>query len=200
MNSANNAARSGWESHAFDTHDWVRGIIAQSRRLRIDPRTGRPISGFAAEAEPYDPIEALGYAKGGMVTKAPRAPAAAASSWYFAGWGQGSYDHEDRDVRFLGATISSRTTSITVLGCFDILKIGITSDSDALVIGFLGMDTSTRTNLAPANASRSTTPGGGVYASYINGGFSADFSFLAIFSSKRVVEAGVAFANRDTDS
>jgi len=199
VNSANNTARSDWESHAFDSHDWARGIVAQ-RRLRINPRTGRPIAGFAAEVEPYDPIEALGYAKGGMVTKAPPAPAAVASSWYFAAWGQGSYDHEDRDVKFLGATISSRTTSITGLGGFDMLKIGITSDSDALVIGFMGLYTSTRTHLAPADSSRSSTPGGGVYASYINGGFSADFSFLANFTNTDGVAGGAAFTNHDTDS
>jgi hypothetical protein len=200
LNSINNATRSDAESHAWDTHDRAREKAAELRRLRRDPRTGQFISGFAPENVPYDPIEALGYAKGGMVTKAPPAPAVAASSWYFAGWGQGSYDHENRDVRFLGATISSRTTSITGLGGFDIMKIGISSDSDALVIGFMGMGTSTRTHLAPADSTRSSTPGAGVYASYINGGFSVDFSFLANFTNTDGVAGGVAFTNHDTDS
>src|SRR3569623_834245 len=63
VNATNNATNSAFASHIYDaSHDWVRGIIAQ-RRLRIDPRTGRPIAAFAAEAEPYDPIEALGITK-----------------------------------------------------------------------------------------------------------------------------------------
>jgi hypothetical protein len=200
VNSANGTANSALQSHVYDaSHDWIRGILAQ-RRLRIDPRTGRPIAAFAPEVQPYDPIEALGYAKGGMVTKAPPAPAPAASSWYFAAWGQGAYDHEDRDVRFNGAIISSRTTSMTGIGGFDMAKIGITSNSDALVIGFMGMDTSTRTDLFPTSATHSVTPGVGMYVSYINGGFSADYSFLANFTTTDGVETGVPFTDRETDS
>jgi hypothetical protein len=173
----------------------VRGFIARALRLASLRRVG-----FASEAEPYDPIEALGYAKGGMVTKAPPVAGPAASTWYVSAWGQGSYDHEDRDARFLGGTVSSRTSSITAVGGFDVMKLGITSNSDALVIGFMGMGTSTHTNLVLANSSRSSTPGGGIYATYVNGGFSTDFSFLANFTNTNGVEGGVAFINRDTDS
>ena len=39
-----------------------------------------------------------------------------------------------------------------------------------------------------------------MYASYIAGGFSTDYSFLANFTSTHGIEGGVAFSNRDTDS
>ena len=134
-----------------------------------------------------------------MVTKAPPTAAPAASCWYFASWGQGSYDQEHRESD-LAVWISSRTTSITGLGGIDMLKIGITSNSDALVIGILGMDTSRAHIWHPRIRPGRSTPGGGMYASYINGGFSADFSFLANFTSTDGVAGGAAFTNHDTDS
>jgi hypothetical protein len=192
VNATNNAVRSSVESEMFTIHDWVRGIIAL-RRLR----GGRPI-GFAEEAaDVNDPFEALGYAKSGqrMVTKAPPMAAPAASAWYVSAWGQGSADHESRDITFLGVLQSTRTTTFTGLGGVDVVKIGITTDSDAVVFGLLGSDSSTRTT--GFTNTHSSTPGGGLYATYLNGGFSADFSFLANFTSTSIAGAVV---RTDTDS
>ena len=201
VNSTNNAVRSAVGSEIYTARDWVRSIIAQ-RRLRYDPRTGRPVPAFAPEAEggTYGPFDALGYAKSGMVTKAPPMAAPAASSWYVASWGQGSADQEHRDITFGGVGIPSRTTSYTGLGGIDVVKIGILKNSDALVVGVLGSETSTNTRSQVLNTSRSFTPGAGMYASYIDGGFSTDFSFLANFTTTDGVEGGAAFNNRATDS
>jgi len=199
VNLINESLRDSATTQIHSANDLVRYLLAL-RRLRIDPRTGRPITAFAPEAQVYDPFEALAYAKGGMVTKAPPAPAPAVSSWYVSAWGQGSGDQEHRDVRFGAGIINSRTTSFSGLGGIDVVKIGITSDSDALVIGLLGSATSTRTHALVDNVTKSSTPGAGMYVSYINGGFSADYSFLANFTSTDGIEAGVLFTNRDTDS
>jgi len=94
----NESLRDSATTQIHSANDLVRYLLAL-RRLRIDPRTGRPITAFAPEAQVYDPFEALAYAKGGMVTKAPPAPAPAVSSWYVSAWGQGSGDQEHRDVR-----------------------------------------------------------------------------------------------------
>ena len=76
-----------------------------------------------------------------------------------------------------GKTTSNSSTG-TGVGGADYTKFGLFTGSDALVIGVDG--TYSGTSAAGANTS---SPGGGAFAAYINGGFSADFSFLGIASS-----------------
>ncbi len=131
-----------------------------------------------------------------MVTKAPPRPTPASPSYFYSVWGMGSVDHEHRTGPFVGIT----TNTYTAIGGADLLRIGINSSSDALLIGILGSGSRSHVNTVLGNTTTATTPAGGAYAAYINGGFSADASFIASFTRARGVEGGVAFNNRDTDS
>lgn len=201
--SANGTVGSGVASQLESIRNDIRCIIR--RRLNVVDKTcqlGASAIGFAPESDPYvagyDPFEALGYAKSGMVTKARPMPGPAASNWFVSVWGQGAADREERRITFAGANFGSATRSYTGLGGIDVVKIGIVTDADAFVIGALGSDTSSRTSIG--DFTESSTPGGGMDASYMSGGFSVDYSFLANFTTTRGTAGGVAFAGRETNS
>jgi hypothetical protein len=190
----------------------------QSSLKRIPGAPG--LAAFSADpsrqtiyAHGYDPFEsmALGYAKG-MPTKARPQPAAPPSSWLYSIWAQASTDYEKRTYDSLGLPAVTKNQSNTGVVGFDVVKIGVATASDAFVIGGFYTETSTHTaqtsggvGLNPA-ATRSVTPGGGIYASYIVGGFSADFSFVYTATNSRFIgitnqprAAGTFAGFRDTD-
>jgi len=163
------------------------------RRFSGEPESTNPF------ASANDPFAALGYAKG-MPTKAPPLAAPDTQGWLFSVWGQGASDHEERRTGFVGAPSSATTISNTAVVGADAVKIGVSTSSDAFVIGGFYTNTSshsgfTTPGISPFN-SRSVTEGGGVYASYIAGGFSTDMSFLYSDTGSRF-SAGVP---RDTDT
>jgi len=188
-----------------DTDSRIRSIVHEyqtcvrgtgTRWCVRQPGTGR-VNAFSGEADAdvYGPFEALGYAKSGMVTKAPPRAMPASPSYFYSVWGMGSVDHEERDGPFIGI----RTTTYTGIGGADLLRIGINSSSDALLFGILGSGSRTHVNTVFGDTTRATTPAGGLYAAYINGGFSTDVSFIASFTRANGTEGGAAFT-RDTDS
>ncbi|MCX7311600.1 MAG: autotransporter outer membrane beta-barrel domain-containing protein [Alphaproteobacteria bacterium] len=192
VKASNNATQSAIQS-AITT---VRDFLVNVRRLQSGSQPLR----FDGDANAsYDPFEALGYAKSGMVTKARPMAAPAGPNYFVSAWGQGSADHERRSLTFAGADDSSRTTSFTGLGGGDVVRIGLADTADALVIGLLGSHTSTHTDAAGGTAVRSRTPGVGAYLAYINGGFSMDFSVVASFTSSDST-VGVVTTNTKTDS
>jgi hypothetical protein len=116
----------------------------------------------------------LGYAKSPMLTKASPAMPPPPPPPQWAVWGTGSGDWQRSTV----AGITSRASTGSGVGGIDWTKIGIFTSSDALVIGADGAGSFTHVN----TGTNVTTPAVGAYIAYINGGFSADFSFLAAFS------------------
>jgi hypothetical protein len=202
---ANSAVQSAIQSNIQNIRDQL-----QSRRLS-GSAAALPL-GFSGE--PYaratyeDPFEALGYAKRGIVTKAPLKAAPPPSTWIFSAWAQTSYDRERRTGFFGVVSQESTSTSYTQVGGADVVKIGVFTSSDALVLGVLGSYTDTETTLPNSTANpfgvrtTSNTPGGAFYASYINGGFSTDFSFSANYTESTLVAfQGALVLNRlDTDT
>ncbi len=100
----------------------------------------------------------------------------------------------------------SQTDSYTQVAGADVVKIGVFTASDAFVFGGLGSYTDTDTALPisitnPAGVNtKSNTPGGAFYASYINGGFSTDFSFSANYTESTVIAGVVIITRQDTDA
>ncbi len=127
---------------------------------------------FAAQGV-SNPFSALAYAKAPAM--APPAPA-----WIF---GINAIGSGDRTYVYTGGT-STNIWSATGVGAFDATKIGIFTATDALTFVLTGSDTWAHIfngNLAPAaiNWFDSNTPAASGTVSYINGGFSADFTVSA---------------------
>jgi hypothetical protein len=186
---------------------FVRGIIAlrtqqgglteeQQRRLRFsgEPERSDP---YAMGQDPFA-VLALGYNKA-MRGKGPAAPAPAPQSYFVSTWAQGAHDHEKRTTTFAGAPSGSTTTANTVVAGVDVVKIGVAQQTDAFVIGGFGTWTTSHSASQQGVNARSVTPGGGMYASYINGGFSTDVSIVITNTSSRFFVGAVPGA-RDTDS
>lgn len=195
INAAIDQHRSGVASIQQSRRDAIQAIVKGRGNLKWDASGSRWVPAFAADPEArteYGPFSALAYSKTGMVTKAPPRAPVVTNEWIVSGWVQGSADYEDRDLRFGAANVSTKTRSYTGIGGVDFVKIGIATGTDAIVIGFLGMGTDTRTETFVGDVTKSTTPGGGLYVSYIAGGFSVDYSFLANFTDSNVQFAGTA--------
>jgi hypothetical protein len=122
-----------------------------------------PFAGIAAS----DPFSALAYAK--VYTKAP--PPAAAPVWLYGANLVGSFDQS--------YTFGNQINIGTATGAFDVTKIGIFTTNDALT--FIGTGSGSWAHSFAGAFSQwdsSTTAGSGTL-SYLNGGFSADFTVLA---------------------
>jgi outer membrane autotransporter protein len=154
--------------------------------------TGRPI-GFAAEPS-SDRLESnplydnelaalLGYARTDSKSplyKAAPAPAAApavAPGPTWAVWGLGFGDWERRTGSSNGIDIGRRTLTGGGLVGLDVTFSNFTSPAGALVLGVLGAGMRSTTHNAIGSEARVDGPGAGVYAIYINGGFSTDLTW-----------------------
>jgi hypothetical protein len=132
---------------------------------------------FAAR-DVTDPFAALAYAKA-PYTKAPPPPAIPV--WLYGVNGIASFDRTGAG----GATLA-RTTTGTV--AVDVTKIGIFTTSDALTFLATGSDSWSR---IPAAFNASTPSGSGTFA-YTNGGFSADLTSTASWTTNGAVALGIA--------
>jgi hypothetical protein len=128
---------------------------------------------------------ALGYNDGPLLTKAAPMPAAAPAPLWGA-WATGAGNWQRSTVG--GVTTNSTTGS--GVGGLDYTKIGVFAARDAWVIGVDGSGSETT-----SAGTRATTPAVGAYTAYINGPFSADFSFLAAFTDTSAT-AGVTTQTR----
>lgn len=182
---------------------FVRSILADPRRL---PGGGpsdelqRRVQRFSGEADPYawghDPFAALalGY------NKAPgKGPAPIPKTYFISTWAQGAHDHERRTTMFGATPAGSTTTANTAVAGIDVVKIGVATQTDAFVIGGFGTWTTSHSASQQGVNSRSVTPGGGMYASYIAGGYSADFSAVHTATNSRFF-VGAIPGGVDTDS
>jgi len=161
----NNTAREVVNSVIQDIIESVRDRI----RSQIKP-IGPPLrfSGEdAASVAIYDDAFAnlaLGYA--GMPLKAPPPPPA--PIYLFGFTTTGSYDHSHSSE----AGVTTNTNSFTATAGPDVTKIGIFDRSDALTLIVTGSDSWAKI----VGGATSTTPGVAGTISYLNGGFSTDFT------------------------
>jgi hypothetical protein len=109
----------------------------------------------------------------------------------YAVWGQGFGDVEWRRGSFNGADIGRTTTTAGGIGGADVTVTNIFSGTDAIVIGALGGFTSARVKNADGSTALVDGPGVGLYAIYVNGGFSTDTTFKVDFFDLNRSAAGV---------
>jgi hypothetical protein len=179
------AERANAQSPSFITQQVVNSAIQSVlQSVRDQLQTGQavpPGAGqvmrFTGEEFPnekyYDDLFGpLGYSGASMLTKAPPVPAAIPPQWGVWATGAGNWQRST-----VGGVTTTSDTASGIAGA-DYTKIGIFTTSDAFVIGVDGNGTFS------SSAGINTSSGGvGAFAAYINGGFSADFSFLSAFAS-----------------
>jgi hypothetical protein len=117
-----------------------------------------------------DPFDALGYAKAPYTKAPPMAP----PQWLYGANLVGSGDGSS-------ATGSSIHTE-TITGAFDVTRIGVLTATDAIT--FIGTGSNSwahqSATLPPFD---STVPSSSITVSYLNGGWSADFTSLASWTT-----------------
>ena len=165
----------------------------QHRRLATPVRR-LPFSGEDAEFNNRDPLTARGQSYPFAALAYTKAPpmAPVTSQWLYGANLIGSGDQSN--------TFGTRIDTQTVTGAFDVTKIGIFTATDALT--FIGTGSNSWSHsftggIGPVGASSfdSTTPAASGTLSYINGGFSADFTSLASWISNSANLAFVAPAD-----
>lgn len=157
--------------------------------------------GFAEGEAPPDgsvvnsAFAALGYSgapqdpNSPIPVKAPQ-PAAEPSRFSYSAWTQGFVDYEDRTGTFAGIDIGRNTLIGGGLAAADMTVQGVTSASDALVIGLLTGDVEANVRDADGSTARVDGPSLGAYTAYVNGGFSADGTFKTDFFDLSEASAG----------
>jgi hypothetical protein len=160
-----------------------------------NPAAGRGPLGYATD--PSDVQDALGYssdksagaAASPIFLKAPPKPADP-SGW--AVWGQAFGDYETRSGSFDGASIARNTSTGGGIAGLDKTFTGLTSASDALVVGILANGMVSDTIYAVGSDARITGSSVGAYATYINGGFSTDLTYKIDFLNVNSTADGVS--------
>jgi len=148
----------------------------QHRRVIAPPGTLR-FSGEGADFDNRDPFAARGVSNpfGALAyTKAPPLAASPVAAWLYGGNLVGSGDR--------GQTLTTEVSVATVTGAFDVTKIGIFGATDALT--FIATGSHSWAHSFSSVAGAATTTDGSIPStsgtlSYLNGGFSADFTALA---------------------
>jgi hypothetical protein len=160
----------------FAVQSVIQNIRNQIQSNATASAPGRQVLRFSAEEthDDYNDIFGpLAYANSPLLTKAMPMPAQALPQWGVWGTGSGTWQRSTTG----GVTTNSSTAS--GVGGVDYTKFGLLTATDALVVGVNGSDTETRTSAG----TNTISPGIGAFAAYVNGGFSADFSFVGLFSS-----------------
>lgn len=159
----------------------------QSRRFAPQPSPGRfQFTGEEANvfAPPDDPFAALAYAKAPYTKAPPLAPAPAPTYLY--------------GINVVGSGDWSRTAGITtnsagLTGAFDITKIGVFSQYDAVTVVLTGSGI-----WSDAPGLRSDTGVGAGTVAYVNGNFSGDFTIDGTWTRSRLITAGIVTSSLDT--
>jgi len=194
--SVNDAVMGNAQSNLLGVRDGLQRLLRPNGGGAAVAFSGERQSGpWSADNNPFN---ALAYAK------APaKGPQAAPPSYFISVWGQGSHDRERRTTDLNGTSTAGTTWSNTAVLGLDYVKIGVAQATDAFVIGVFGSETSTRSFIVPNNfgefaSSRSVTGGGGIYASYINGGLSTDFTLVISGTGTNLFTT--VLTHRETDS
>ncbi len=162
-----------------------RRVVAPAGMLRFSGESsdfdGRDIF---AERKVSDPFRALGYAKAAALVAPP-------SSWLY---GTNLVGSADRASAGIGVNVE------TLVGAFDITKIGIFGTSDALTFIGTGGHSWSRAALGAGSTLEGSMPSTSATVSYLNGGFSADASVLLSWSSSKVTFPGFPTITGDGSS
>ena len=166
----------------------IENVRDQIQRRKLTPPVGRiPFSGEEGQFNNRDPFAAKGMENPFGALAYAKAPAMVApvSAWLYGANLVGNSDH----AYAFGADIYTQT----VTGAFDVTKIGIFTATDALTFIGTGSHTWSRTyNFAPPDF-ESSIPSTSGTLSYLNGGFSADFTALLSWTRTSVRNAPILF-------
>jgi hypothetical protein len=154
------------------------------------PAASQPL-GFVEGASAEDPgsvvdsaFAALGYSGEPRDPKSPiliKAPQPEPSHFSYSAWTQGFVDYENRSGTFLGTDIGRNTFINGGLAGADVTVQGVTSASDAFVIGLLTGDVQANIRNGDGSTAHVDGPSLGAYTAYVNGAFSADGTFKTDF-------------------
>jgi hypothetical protein len=180
------------------------GLIAvQSQIQNIRDRLQRreapasPPIAFAAEPteSPDSPWSALAYNavrdSKSPIFKAPPQPAPAPGP-KLGVWGTGYGDWETRRGNFGLIDIGRTGRTGGGIGGVDLTFRNITSATDAFVVGIIGGAMSSRVTNNDGSIAQIDAPSTGVYATYVNGGFSTDVTFKVDFIDVSSRPPGIA--------
>jgi hypothetical protein len=152
----------------------IQNVRDQLQRRKIPASTGRlQFNGEEGEFNSRDPfaVNGMGNPFGALAyAKAPAMAVGPAAQWLY---GANLVSSADKAV-----SLNTEIHTWTVTGAFDITKIGIFTATDALTFIGTGSHTWSRQYSAPPEFEGSIPSTSGTL-SYLNGGFSADFTFLA---------------------
>jgi hypothetical protein len=168
----------------------------QRRRL-VSPARRIPFRGEDADYDNRDPFKAYGesnpFGALGYTKAPPLVPVA--SEWLYGAnlIGSGDASHTGAGAPLLATHVSTATAT----GAFDVTKIGIFTATDALTFIGTGSNSWSHTfndglGAAPGTAFDSTIPAVSGTLSYLNGGFSADFTSLVSWTNNSSA-SGIAF-------
>ena len=179
----------------------LQNVRDQIQHRRLAAPTGRlQFSGEDAQYDNRDPFAARGESNPFAALAYTKAPplVPVASEWLYGAnlIGSGDASHTGAGTPLLATHISTAT----VTGAFDVTKIGIFTATDALT--FVGTGSNSWSHSftdgfggALGTAFDSTIPAASGTLSYINGGFSADFTSLVSWTSNSSNLAFVAPAD-----
>lgn len=164
----------------------LQNVRDQIHRRKLAPPPGRlQFSGEEGEFNNRDPFAANGMGNpfGALAyAKAPAMAVAPVAQWLY---GANLVTSVDKAV-----SLNTEIHTWTVTGAFDVTKIGIFTATDALTFIGTGSHTWSRThNVAPVPWFDGSIPSTSGTLSYLNGGFSADFTVLAMWTRNSLVNA-----------
>jgi hypothetical protein len=130
---------------------------------------------------------ALGYSgapgapQGPIATKALPQQVVEPSHFSYAAWTQGFVDDENRSGTFDGENVGRNTLIGGGLAGADVTVQGLTTATDALVVGLLTGDVTASVRNGDGSTMQLRGPSLGTYGAYVNGAFSVDGTLKADF-------------------
>jgi outer membrane autotransporter protein len=186
VNAASQVAVSSTQSYIQGVRDGLQAVVPGG--------SSQPL-GFAAASSNELGDNVLGY--GPRTRRAQHDPLNAFAKQVapnpvrYAVWGQVFGDHESRNGTFLGLDTGRTTKTFGGLVGVDAIFTGVNVASDAVVVGILASDFSSKTNSNDGSTSRVEGPSVGIYSAYVVGANSLDAVFKVDFLDvTRVSAAG----------
>lgn len=131
-----------------------------------------------------------------IITKAPPAPPE--TSVEVSAWADGSYTHSSQTGTFNGADIGSNSRTWGGIGGVDFtIK---TAAEEYFLVGFFGGENETHLSVPTSATTNVTAPTAGAYGVYLNGNFTADFTYTTAWmkNSGNDVASVTTFTNGAT--
>jgi outer membrane autotransporter protein len=176
VNAASQVAVGTFQSYIQDVRAGLQAVAP--------PGSSQPL-GFAAASSDEPGENVLGY--GPRTRRAQQDPLnafakqAASNPVRYAVWGQVFGDHESRNGAFRGLDTGRTTKTFGGIVGVDAIFTGVNVASDAVVVGILASDFSSKTNNNDGSTSRVEGPSVGIYSAYVMGANSLDAIFKVDF-------------------